>query len=499
MAATEAVSQSSSHHHLQAQVIINNNNNSGHHRPRQQLPPHHHSRLQQSASCSPARLTTGGDATGTPTTTPGTRTNRTTGTPSSQRHTTSSRKIRLTLLCVKNLPRGNLFSFNFKFSLPDVFCKIEAGSQSWTTETVTSTTSPMFRWTGDLHLSKADPILISVWNRKKADKEHKGFLGCVKIKPSDIIRLRDTGFQKLDLHRFKDQDTDHPVKGEVIVSILSRDTRGSQQVHPSDGNSLNPSLGGLSVSRGSSSTRVRPSSHSSRNQSSSTSPRRSSIAPINVPVALSNGSQVNSNPTAAHSSVQSNNTSNGCPPVIPPLPSLQSSSSITVQPASLSTNTQVSKPIKKKPPMPLPEESVNKTTNSSQVHPNKVSNSSVKGQAVIQNKKQLIAKMTMLRQELSCLQASSGHCRLEVSREDIFEESYRCLMKMKTKQLRKKLMVKFRGEEGIDYGGVAREWIYLLSREMLNPDYGLFAYTRQDLYTLHINPRSHVNPVSLQF
>ena len=32
-------------------------------------------------------------------------------------------------------------------------------------------------------------------------------------------------------------------------------------------------------------------------------------------------------------------------------------------------------------------------------------------------------------------------------------------MKMRAKDLRKRLMVKFKGEEGLDYGGVAR-WVY---------------------------------------
>lgn len=56
-------------------------------------------------------------------------------------------------------------------------------------------------------------------------------------------------------------------------------------------------------------------------------------------------------------------------------------------------------------------------------------------------------------------------------------------------------MVKFRGEEGLDYGGVAREWLHLLSQQMLNPYYGLFCYSREDNYTLHVNPDSSVNPV----
>ena len=43
---------------------------------------------------------------------------------------------------------------------------------------------------------------------------------------------------------------------------------------------------------------------------------------------------------------------------------------------------------------------------------------------------------------------------------------------------------------------VSREWFYLLSHEMLNPYYGLFQYSREDIYTLQINPDSGVNPVS---
>jgi hypothetical protein len=43
---------------------------------------------------------------------------------------------------------------------------------------------------------------------------------------------------------------------------------------------------------------------------------------------------------------------------------------------------------------------------------------------------------------------------------------------------------------------VAREWLHLLAHEMLNPHYGLFEYSRDDNYTLQINPDSSVNPVS---
>ena len=47
-------------------------------------------------------------------------------------------------------------------------------------------------------------------------------------------------------------------------------------------------------------------------------------------------------------------------------------------------------------------------------------------------------------------------------------------MKMKPRDLKKRLAIKFTGEDGLDYGGLAREWLHVLSHEMLNPQYGLF-------------------------
>ena len=73
----------------------------------------------------------------------------------------------------------------------------------------------------------------------------------------------------------------------------------------------------------------------------------------------------------------------------------------------------------------------------------------------------------------------------------------RQIMNLRVRELQKKLLIKFRGEDGLDYGGIAREWLYLLSHDMLNPYYGLFQYSRDDVYTLQINPDSSINPVSV--
>ncbi|XP_058828443.1 E3 ubiquitin-protein ligase SMURF2 [Topomyia yanbarensis] len=114
-------------------------------------------------------------------------------------------------------------------------------------------------------------------------------------------------------------------------------------------------------------------------------------------------------------------------------------------------------------------------------------------------RRDLVGKIRSLRAELQTLQPQSGHCRLEVSRHEIFEESYRLIMKMRPRDMRKRLMVKFKGEEGLDYGGVAREWLHLLSREMLNPQYGLFQYSGDDRYSLQINQDSGINPDHLSY
>ncbi len=67
-------------------------------------------------------------------------------------------------------------------------------------------------------------------------------------------------------------------------------------------------------------------------------------------------------------------------------------------------------------------------------------------------------------------------------------------MRLPAFELRRRLYITFRGEEGLDYGGVAREWFFLLSHEVLNPMYCLFEYANKNNYSLQINPASYVNP-----
>ncbi len=72
-------------------------------------------------------------------------------------------------------------------------------------------------------------------------------------------------------------------------------------------------------------------------------------------------------------------------------------------------------------------------------------------------------------------------------------------MRFQSQDLRRRLYIVFRGEEGLDYGGPAREWFFHLSHQMLNPMYCLFEYTSEHSYTLQINSASGVNPEHLTY
>jgi E3 ubiquitin-protein ligase NEDD4 len=97
------------------------------------------------------------------------------------------------------------------------------------------------------------------------------------------------------------------------------------------------------------------------------------------------------------------------------------------------------------------------------------------------------------------MRALPGNCNIKVRRDSIFEDSYRQIMAMTPNDLKKRLMITFEGEEGLDYGGVSREYFFLLSHEMFNPQYCLFEYSAYDNYTLQISPASGVNPEHLDY
>lgn len=89
---------------------------------------------------------------------------------------------------------------------------------------------------------------------------------------------------------------------------------------------------------------------------------------------------------------------------------------------------------------------------------------------------------------------------LSVRRQYVFDDSYWFFRKHTGQEIKHgKLNVRFHGEEGIDAGGVTREWFQVLARAMFNPDYALFAPCAADRTTYQPNRMSSVNPDHLAF
>jgi len=119
-------------------------------------------------------------------------------------------------------------------------------------------------------------------------------------------------------------------------------------------------------------------------------------------------------------------------------------------------------------------------------------------QNVPQYKRDFRRKLIYFRSQ-PALRPNPGQCHVKIRRSHIFEDSYAEIMRQQPNDLKKRLMIKFDGEDGLDYGGVSREFFFLLSHEMFNPFYCLFEYSAVDNYTLQINPHSGVNPEHLNY
>ncbi|KAI5651815.1 HECT-domain (ubiquitin-transferase) domain-containing protein [Phthorimaea operculella] len=490
-----------------------------------------------------------------------------------------AQKIRLTILCARNLVRRDLFR------LPDPFAKIsvDGSGQVYSTNAVKATLDPKWNTHYDLYLTKGDGITISVWNQRKVHKRQgSGFLGCVRIQPSTVHKLKDTGYQCLELCEDGSGET-CGVRGQVIVSLLSRDgARGEPASAAGEGSPLAvvgpagdvraprdppvtptqtqqplpPHWEERFTSSGrpyyvnhalrrtqwehevnlnhapSISLRPEPQPQQPVRSRAPTTPSSPSSPPPSTPTTpvaatdLPPGYEMR---TTAQGQVYFYNSVTGastwhdprvpqhlrhCATAAGPLPpgwemrhapsgrpyfvdhnnrTTQFTDPRLALTARLVTQPPEPAPVSPPPPAAPPAAPA--------PAPTPANNNNEPADELPKYKRDLAAKARVLRAELQALQPQTGHCRIEVSRNEVLEESYRLVMKLRGKELRKRLLVKFRGEEGLDYGGVAREWLHLLGRELFNPHYGLFQYANSgdDRYSLQINPDSAVNPEHLSY
>ena len=91
-----------------------------------------------------------------------------------------------------------------------------------------------------------------------------------------------------------------------------------------------------------------------------------------------------------------------------------------------------------------------------------------------------------------------GSLRLHIRRKHVFEDAYHQLRLRNADEMRGRLHITFRNEEGVDAGGLSREFFGILAKEIFNPNYALFTST-EDGCTFQPNPNSNINPDHLSY
>ncbi|KAI7881687.1 hypothetical protein K492DRAFT_194128 [Lichtheimia hyalospora FSU 10163] len=90
--------------------------------------------------------------------------------------------------------------------------------------------------------------------------------------------------------------------------------------------------------------------------------------------------------------------------------------------------------------------------------------------------------------------------QLNVRRQYVFQDSYHQLLGKTGDEIKYgRLNVQFREEDGMDAGGVSREWYSVLARQMFDPNYALFITSAADKLTYQPNRASSVNPDHLSY
>lgn len=88
--------------------------------------------------------------------------------------------------------------------------------------------------------------------------------------------------------------------------------------------------------------------------------------------------------------------------------------------------------------------------------------------------------------------------RLKVRRNRVYEDSFSQLRGRTKDEMKGRLHVQFTGEEGVDAGGVTREWYIILARQIFDANYALFCKSAAKAATYQPEKQSWANPEHLE-
>ncbi|KAK7801297.1 hypothetical protein U0070_008049, partial [Myodes glareolus] len=330
----------------------------------------------------------------------------------------------------------NLVKKDF-FRLPDPFAKVvvDGSGQCHSTDTVKNTLDPKWNQHYDLYIGKSDSVTISVWNHKKIHKKQDQRLDLCKLGPND-------------------NDT---VRGQIVVSLQSRDRIGTGGQVVDCSRLFDNDLPDGWEERRTASGRIQYLNHITRTTqwerptrpaSEYSSPGRplSCFVDENTPITGTNGATCgqSSDPRLAE---RRNRGQHSRAKYISYILRLVDLSNINCEELG---------------PLPPGWEIRNTAT----------------GRVYFVDHNNRTTQFTDPR--------LSANLHLVLNRQN----------QLKDQQQQQVVSLCPDDTECLT---VPREWLYLLSHEMLNPYYGLFQYSRDDIYTLQINPDSAVNPEHLSY
>ncbi|ELP90873.1 E3 ubiquitin protein ligase HUWE1, putative [Entamoeba invadens IP1] len=87
--------------------------------------------------------------------------------------------------------------------------------------------------------------------------------------------------------------------------------------------------------------------------------------------------------------------------------------------------------------------------------------------------------MQALRETIARGQQQNMNLNITIRRDHVLVDSLNQLVEANVADLKKPLHVKFEGEEGLDHGGVRKEWFQLVTRDIFQPNNNMFVYNEK--------------------
>ena len=105
-------------------------------------------------------------------------------------------------------------------------------------------------------------------------------------------------------------------------------------------------------------------------------------------------------------------------------------------------------------------------------------------------------KFAWIREQFASIRVhwSEEHRKIHISRNEILYDSIREIQNLGDKEMRTELQIQFIGEIGMDAGGVLKEWINILIKELFSQEMQLFQLTKTEEVSYIITPLNNKQP-----